>query len=66
MVDGKEIAEPTRVKHGARIRFGNSVYFTFVDPEQDPEDITCYEHAATEASAAEVERTLGSQAKALR
>ena len=66
MVNGEAVTGPVPVKHGDRIRFGNSVYFTFVDPAADTSLIPTFEGAATEASEAEMEATRGEAEKKLR
>ena len=66
MVNGEVVTGPVAVKHGDRIRFGNSVYFTFVDPAADASLIPTFEAAATEASEAEMEATRGEEEKKLR
>jgi len=66
LVNGEVVTGPVAVKHGDRIRFGNSVYFAFVDPAADASAIPSFETAATEASEAEMEATRGEEEKKLR
>jgi hypothetical protein len=48
------------------VRFGNALYFTFVDPNGDPSALPDYDKALQEASDAEVKSMLGSQEEEFR
>lgn len=60
LVNGAAITGPTTIQHGDRVRFGNHLLFTFVDPDQDPSTLPDFETAEKEASDAEVQSMLGS------
>ena len=65
MVNGKVLSGRKELDSGDRIRFGNHVFFLYVDPDEIGEKHD-WEEAVKEANEAEVQAMLGKQAEELK
>lgn len=66
MVNGQIITGPVELQNQDRIRFGNHVYFSFIDPSQPFNDQLNFEHAVHEANETEMKSLIGEKEAEIR
>jgi hypothetical protein len=66
MVNGQIIKGPTEIHNQDRIRFGNHVFFSFIDPEQPQSEELNFEFAVKEANETEMKSLIGEKEAEIR
>lgn len=66
MVNGELITGKVEVKNQDRIRFGNHVFFSFIDPDQPQNDELNFEYAVKEANETEMKSMIGEKEAEIR
>mmetsp|Transcript_18369 Transcript_18369/g.18344 ORF Transcript_18369/g.18344 Transcript_18369/m.18344 type:complete len:877 (+) Transcript_18369:699-3329(+) len=66
MVNGQILSSPYELNHLDRIKFGNYLFFLFIDPSQPPNPELNWEYAIKEANEAEMQALVTEQEKQMR
>lgn len=66
MVNGQLISGPVEIHNQDRIRFGNHVFFSFIDPSQEQNEELNFEFAVKEANETEMKSLIGEREAEIR